>query len=1053
MFKKQIWRPYQIFKSLGALLHFLLSSIIFFAIAYFLGHTMLHGSLKGNDGPLHVGYAIWLSKYFPNIPHWYPLQGGGESLSHGYPLVSHFLLIIISRLGGLTIFQAYRLMTFLSLPLTAVGIYLFCWKVFRLQIVGLIAGVLYLLPPITWTMTYDWGFLAQAVAIVFLPLALLSFDRYFHYRLNLPTSGKRKLWLVLSVLLLVVAMLTHMVVGAGIVGAMVLISLVTAIFDKQGNRYHVFITGFQSAFYVGLISALIILFYLLPFYQYGQIANKSGLNFAPLHQLNRIPVFEFLGLKASDPRYILTRMANPLVTMLFFVVGLPFTFRYSRKAFVLAVVAMLSSIYSLVPEFSFYLRRISSTLAMLYGLRSMLVLSMILFPICGAFGIWAIVKTIISPKSFLRTKAEKDSSDQDVKFSLSGIVHSALVIVISALAIFQLGRVFPSKAMHLSYGPLPYGIDLTNIWDYGENYEATSIIEQLTFENWPTFNVDDGDNIIERSQSVGSLLPTTSPLRIDISPHLGRYAMDLVAYADVSQINSYTFQINLIHGMWGYQQNVMFSYDDGVSEYGNPRTVNNVAQWFGTDYVFISPELDPRETYIDAGWQLVTADHEVELWASPNKTGMASSSSRPTVLVIGKQETDSYMTIFRLANEDILPYQDAILIEGDSLIDNYQLDEIKSFDSLFLYGYDYKNSKKAWDLLSSYVKQGGNLYIDTGWEFWIPEWEFEQAPEVLPLERLTWTDYGMTSDYSLESSVIGGDVDVSKFKPLIWEGQPWTLSGAHIDDVRDWGEVVLSAADRPLIVAGDYGEGRVVWSGMNLVSHARYLGNNEEELKLVHNLVSWLTEEKRGSDLTPPLVKRDHPDLVNFTLDTKPNDITWLYWREAYYPNWHAYLYDEEGEREIPIYRGGPGFMLMPIETSSEEVSVTLRWESSFIESASIVVSIFGVLFLIGIAIDGLVLGGQGLTWIKIAFTTRLPRPFLDEKTHRGAHKKPLKVKDILPTTDEDDHAGGGKTFDATSFEARLNDEEEALMKSWLENKDDEEDPWVNKMLDPDQRK
>jgi hypothetical protein len=1037
----------------GRILHFLFSVIVIFLITYLLGHSILSGTLKGNDSPLHVGYAFWLDQYFPDIPHWYPLQGGGQSLLHGYPIASHLLIVILQRFSNLSLVETFRVITFLSFPLTAIGIYILGWVIFRRQTIALIGSVLYLMPSITWTMTYDWGFLAQSVAMIFLPLGILSFERYFHYRLNLPKSGIRQIWLTLSVFILVITMLTHVVVGAGIVGAMILIIIVTAIFAKSGERYRIFGTGLQTVLYIGIIAAMVLAFYLVPFYRYGQIANRGGLNLAPLHQLNRIPILEFFGLKASDPLHVLTRMANPLVTIVFFIIGIPLALRYSRKGFVFGIVAILASIYSLVPELSFMLRKISASLAMLYGLRSMLVVSMTLLPICAGFGFWAVTYVLFSPKSLVKAKSNEDLVDHPNRNSLVGFIHSIFTTVVAAIFIFQLGKIPTSKLGHLTYGPLSYGIDLGNIWDRVEEGEPLGIIDQLQFNEWPPLSPIDTDHFIDRSQQIGSLLPEERPLRIDISPHLGRYAMDLVAYADVSQINSYTFQINLIHGMWGYQQNVMFSYDDGVSEYGNPRTVNNVAQWFGTDYVFISPELDPRETYIDAGWQLVTADHEVELWASPNKTGMASSSSRPTVLVIGKQETDSYMTIFRLANEDILPYQDAILIEGDSLIDNYQLDEIKSFDSLFLYGYDYKNSKKAWDLLSSYVKQGGNLYIDTGWEFWIPEWEFEQAPEVLPLERLTWTDYGMTSDYSLESSVIGGDVDVSKFKPLIWEGQPWTLSGAHIDDVRDWGEVVLSAADRPLIVAGDYGEGRVVWSGMNLVSHARYLGNNEEELKLVHNLVSWLTEEKRGSDLTPPLVKRDHPDLVNFTLDTTPNDITWLYWREAYYPNWHAYLYDEEGEREVPIYRGGPGFMLMPIETSSEEVSVTLRWESSFIESASIVVSIFGVLFLIGIAIDGLVLGGQGLTWIKIAFTTRLPRPFLDEKTHRGAHKKPLKVKDILPTTDEDDHAGGGKTFDATSFEARLNDEEEALMKSWLENKDDEEDPWVNKMLDPDQRK
>jgi len=120
----------------------------------------------------------------------------------------------------------------------------------------------------------------------------------------------------------------------------------------------------------------------------------------------------------------------------------------------------------------------------------------------------------------------------------------------------------------------------------------------------------------------------------------------------------------------------------------------------------------------------------------------------------------------------------------------------------------------------------------------------------------------------------------------------------------------------------------------------------------------------------------------------------------------------------------------MPIETLSDEVAVTLRWEPSFIESASIVVSILGVIFLIGIAIDGLFLDGQGLTWVKIAFTMRLPRPFLDAEMHKGAEKKSLRVMDILPRTDQDVLASEKETFDTDAFKIQLSDEEEALMKS-----------------------
>lgn len=87
---------------------------------------------------------------------------------------------------------------------------------------------------------------------------------------------------------------------------------------------------------------------------------------------------------------------------------------------------------------------------------------------------------------------------------------------------------------------------------------------------------------------------------------------------------------------------------------------------------------------------------------------------------------------------------------------------------------------------------------------------------MLPVERIVWTDYGMAQDYVLGFAEAAGTVNAGKFKPLTWEGRPWTVSGAEIQDVRDWGDVVLSAAGPPLIVAGRYGAGKVVWSGLNL---------------------------------------------------------------------------------------------------------------------------------------------------------------------------------------------------------------------------------------------
>ena len=104
----------------------------------------------------------------------------------------------------------------------------------------------------------------------------------------------------------------------------------------------------------------------------------------------------------------------------------------------------------------------------------------------------------------------------------------------------------------------------------------------------------------------------------------------------------------------------------------------------------------------------------------------------------------------------------------------------------------------------------------------------------------------------------------------------------------------------------------MVWSGMNLISHI-LANDNAEEKRLLEGFLTWLAPIRDNSERPSPSVTRDHPDRIEFEVSTDPANTTWLYWREASYPNWRAYIDDSRGTRKVPIYRAGPGFMLMPL--------------------------------------------------------------------------------------------------------------------------------------------
>jgi hypothetical protein len=93
-------------------------------------------------------------------------------------------------------------------------------------------------------------------------------------------------------------------------------------------------------------------------------------------------------------------------------------------------------------------------------------------------------------------------------------------------------------------------------------------------------------------------------------------------------------------------------------------------------------------------------------------------------------------------------------------------------------------------------------------------------------------------------------------------------------------------------------------------------------------------------------------------------------------------------------------------------------------------------------------MGGNGFTWIKIAFTMRLPQPFLDEKTHEKETGQKIKKGYETGLVDEGlDIEKGRQIPSASSFETELTNEEEELLEAWLENMDQIDDSWVRKLL------
>jgi len=544
---------------MGRLGHFVVAAIIILALGYILGGSILTEGRIGSDGALHIAYANWLNQFFPGIPHWYPHQGGGESLLHGYPLFAHYLAVIVHRITGLSILSAFQTVVFVSFPLTALGIYLLAWSVLRRQTIGLIAAILFLLAPITWTWVYQWGFLAQAVAMVFVPLGLLCYDRYFSCRLGRASSGRQWIWFTLTVLFIFLTVLAHPAVGGGTLGAMFLYSVGTGVAAPRGKRKKILITGVWSILTLGIAIGLLLAFYVVPFSRYTAVATQGGFKAPALHQMVRLFFLDVFGLRPIDPRIVKTRMANPLVTTVFLVAGSLLAMRYSRKAVALVFVALVATVLALVPEITFVGRKFLFLFVVFLDFRANIVVMMVLYPILAAFGIWSLARALTNPSSLL-ARSSAQFEKRGIVSVFRGFVTWGLALVIGAIGIATLGNLFTPEEQ-LAYGPRSYGIDLEDIWNQGsgQSDEPAPILEQLTLQNWPV--PEFGGNRRDRAEEAQSLalnLTADRPLRIDTSPYRGDLSKDFTTYTDTSNINSYTSQISLNIRLWGYLHNVLF---------------------------------------------------------------------------------------------------------------------------------------------------------------------------------------------------------------------------------------------------------------------------------------------------------------------------------------------------------------------------------------------------------------------------------------------------------------------------------------------------------------
>lgn len=984
--------------------------LIFLLVAtYFFGYSLLRSPLSGSDSANSLTMINWINRFFPHIPLWWPAQGGGVSFILGYGTLYHFTVVVLARLFHFSLTQTMGLVNFLSILLPCWGIYsLVSWR-FKNQTAALIAGFFYLLSPISYVWNNGAGFLAQTFSWIFVPPAIAFFDWYFESR------KKIALFLVtfFTTLAMIAHPITGL--GLVIIYSFYFFFAWLLGVDKKKLLRQLSFSYFLLIISIfSLVSFWFFPFYRYISFANREINPDirdikilppldflSGLNITSWRRIDMggwyfvkvvwIPalvmvILSFLGQLKKVRTWGLVSILAVWVSLCYgawhlIVLLSPkmagfFTPRYFA-GFSIIMVPVLAALFftSLWETLISFLPRVIRlifvpSLAIISASLAVYFLNfMSPFPKNKNFFYYGPFHGAGSPGINIKTlwnRPAEERCDQKSKIYLPIFCENPYIkenFEINTLAQFcenydvRVG----SPKICLGYDQkttLPLNKEQVEefVKDCQKKTDNISLADvclatakDLTsqIKRWPKPFLEKKG--VQGTSSLPFLKLAEETERIDISPSLGDWIKSWNAYSQSSLINVYTGMLCLNKP---YQSLFIDAFYSNQAIYdSSPEVLNNLASYFGVSGVIVS-ENDPDSRFKATGWQK-KIDGERQWWNFPYPGSLLTLTKKPSILIIGQENRRPYETIFRLANLGALPYENGILVQGEDsgFIDDYKLTELEKFDLIILHGYRYHNFKRTWQMLEKYVFNGGRIFIETGWQYVSQDWQQELTPAIFPMNSLKWQSLGKTSDYQIEGE-LKGEIEVSNFSPLIWEGQSWGVSSNGRENLREWADPVLTVSDRVLVAKGNLGQGKVIWSGMALFNHA-FDKQNKEEVKFINYLFNWLLKEKAGADLKASY-KRDNPDKIEIEFQESSDQVVTLFWRESFHPNWQATLIANGRKEKLKIYPGGPEFMLIRLKANDGD-KVIFKFKRLLVEKIASLVSVVTLILFIFLIVDSLV--------------------------------------------------------------------------------------------------
>ena len=323
-------------------------------------------------------------------------------------------------------------------------------------------------------------------------------------------------------------------------------------------------------------------------------------------------------------------------------------------------------------------------------------------------------------------------------------------------------------------------------------------------------------------------------------------------------------------------------------------------------------------------------------------TPILSTVNSPSVLIVGEKAEDrSYGVWMRVLATKNLNSEAIIPVRGKIFVDDYKVEELTPFPLVVLYEYRFKNPIKAAKVLNDYMDKGGKVLVET--TSYLTDNQRLMFERALGFESVKEEVTSGRWNFSSEGN-LGAGIDFSSFSPALYEEYPWRIYSVENNKYKNIQPILLN--NKRLVILGiDKGQGKLVWSGLNLPYHTLSY-QNEEESKFLIQIIFGLLEKE------PKVMMQ--PDSQMTFVDPQHREVTIkelasaVLFKENYFFNWHAKLITNGETKKLKIYQAGTDFMYVPFGEQISEGKVVLTYEKSLMENLSLLFSALSVIGLFG---------------------------------------------------------------------------------------------------------